>query len=227
MLKIQAGEKSSKGHGHGAKKHTSARVREISGRRKRKSGNKSKDNSFITSIVPLHKEDFDLFDFNLLDFSILNFDVFSHSKGKHAEKKDSISGKVNFGGSLDHRLNSIKNRDYTVRAGNYLGAVSRNYTYSSDDSRGGHGNIAYGTKFSAKLPQAKAEKIMEYNSMYSRDPASKGHYRGWSAECARRRNDKLYMELKMDHPNKKHFDAIRDKLHPVFYFTRYGRKKTP
>jgi hypothetical protein len=225
MLKIQAREKSSKEHSHWAKKHTSRKVREISGRRKRKSSKKNKDNSFITSIFPLHKEDFNLFDFNLLDFNILNFDIFSHNKSKHSAKKENIAGKLDLSGSLDHRLNSVKDRNYTIKTGDYLSAVSRNYTYSSDDGRE-HRNIAYKTGASAKLPQARAEKIMEYNSMYSRDAIiCKGHYRGWSAECANRRSDRLYMEPKMDHPNKKHLDAIRDRLHPVFYFSRYSRKR--
>jgi predicted MPP superfamily phosphohydrolase len=177
---------------------------------------------FILSISPLHREDFNMFNPNLLNF---NFEIFNLNKNGHAEKKESVTGNLSFSSSLDHKLNESKNRDYTIRTGDYFDVTPKNYTYSSNDSKRKQGNLAYRIEISVNLLQAKAEKIIEFNRMYNSGAVKRGRYMGWSAECARRRNDRLYMELKINHPNKRHFDAIRERLHPVFYFGRYGRKR--
>ena len=178
----------------------------------KKARRKQKDN-FIMDMFPVQKEDFNIFDFNLLDFNIFDFN--SIFKTKPVQKK-------NTAGRLDiniKNLEKIQERNYNISTKDYLGAASRNYTYSSGNEQ--QENPQYSK---TGFKQTNPENIVQYNSMYNKGTILKNRYRGFGAECADRRNDRMYLELKMDHPNKKQFDAIRDKLHQIFNFFDYNKK---
>jgi hypothetical protein len=224
MLKVsQASANSKKKQNSQAKSQYKSSARGVNSRKNaknmKKKQDKRKDKSFIMDMFPIEREDLNIFDFNLLDFNIFDFNIFNFNKSRPTQKKESNAGRLD----MDIRnLETGQAKNYSVGTRDYLDVASRNYSYSSDDSSRQHSNLAYAAP--ANQPQAQAKRIIDYNSSYNSDNIQKNRYRGFHAECGERRNDRMYLELKMDHPNKKHFDAIRDKLHLILNFFDYNKK---